>query len=255
MEYIVTAWNWLIGCYSPFFEAKHWEVLWTQPALWGVIGLLVVMEGLLSFDNAFVLATRVQHLPEAQRSKALKWGMVGAFVMRFIAIGLGTTLTQLWWAQVAGGLYLLWLVVKEMIDRSKTEDDNHDGIADVYQRGFWYSLVGTIVVVECMDFVFSIDSILASVAMSSEQVIILIGGVLGIIAMRFVAGIFSKLLDSVPELKSTAFVLIFIIGVKLVLGGLEIHVNEIMFYGLIILVFASTFVLNYINKRRAEEVA
>ena len=73
------------------------------------IALLVVLEGLLSADNALVLAILVLGLPRDQQKKALRYGILGAFVFRILATLLAVHLIQLAWVKLIGGLYLLYL--------------------------------------------------------------------------------------------------------------------------------------------------
>ena len=81
----------------------------TNPVNWGIIGTLVLLEGLLSADNALVLAMMVKHLPEEQRKKALFYGILGSYAFRFVAIALGTVLIKIWWVKLIGAMYLLYL--------------------------------------------------------------------------------------------------------------------------------------------------
>jgi predicted tellurium resistance membrane protein TerC len=69
-----------------------------------------------------------------------------------------------------------------------------------------------------MDIVFSIDSVLASLAISSNPVIVLIGGMIGILCMRGIAEIIIKLMKVIPELEVMAYGLIAVIAVKLFLS-------------------------------------
>src|SRR5215203_1647695 len=165
---------------------------------------LVFLEGLLSADNALVLAVMVRHLPKAQQKKALRYGIWGAFLFRFIAVVLATTILDYWQFEVAGGIYLLYLAVSHLVVGEHEPDPQARVRAG---RGFW----GTVIGVELADIAFSIDSILAAVALADEMPrdlhertvlffsikdwVIYLGGVLGIIAMRYVAGYFLNLLD------------------------------------------------------------
>ena len=86
----------------------------SDPVNWGIIGTLVILEGLLSADNALVLAVMVKHLPKEQQKKALFYGLLGAYIFRFIAIGVGTFLVQITWIKVLGGAYLLWIAISNL---------------------------------------------------------------------------------------------------------------------------------------------
>ena len=72
-----------------------------------VVGTLIILEGLLSADNALVLALLVRHLPEKQQHKALLYGLVGAFVLRGIFIVLAGFIIRLWWLCALGAAYLI----------------------------------------------------------------------------------------------------------------------------------------------------
>jgi predicted tellurium resistance membrane protein TerC len=115
-----------------------------------------------------------------------------------------------------------------------------------------------------MDLAFSVDSILAALALSDKFIILLIGGVLGIVMMRFVAGVFIKLIDRVPEMEHTAFILIAIIAVKMLLSvvhnivGLfgttihEIEIPEPIFFTILGVTFLSTFVVHFFRKGKVK---
>ena len=86
----------ILDTYAQFFDWHMWKVVLTDPVSWGLILSLVLIEGLLSADNALVLAVLVRHLPEQQRKKALLYGMIGAYFFRFIFIGIGVYLVKFW---------------------------------------------------------------------------------------------------------------------------------------------------------------
>jgi YkoY family integral membrane protein len=177
--------------------------------LW-VILFLVFLEGLLSFDNALALAAMVRHLPAHQQKKALSYGIYGAFLFRFLALFVIGTIMANPWLKVAGGGYLIWVSLQHFCFKQSEGEKKHSEFT------FWR----TVVMVELTDIAFSIDSILAAVAMSSKFYVVFIGGVLGIITMRFAAKIFITLMDMFPKLEATAFILVSIVGLKLTLEGL-----------------------------------
>ncbi len=196
----------------------------------GTVLSLVFLEGLLSADNALVLAVMVRHLPKHQQRRALRYGIVGAFAFRFVAVLLATSILYYWQFEVVGGLYLLYLALRHLI----LGDGEHGGEGtDRPGRSFWATVIG----VELADIAFSIDSILAAVGMADEMPravanrmflhfsvqswVIYIGGVLGIITMRFVAGYFLILLDRFKGLARGAYLLVAWIGVKLIGSGFE----------------------------------
>jgi len=211
-------------------------------ALMGTVATLVVLEGLLSADNALVLAVMVRHLPKSQQKRALRYGLLGAFVFRLIAVVFASTLLQYWILKVLGGVYLLWMAISHFC---RPHDETGSGRRSRFGDGFW----GTVIGVEVTDIAFSIDSILAAVATATalpedlggkilftvpsvvvvdvKLLVIYIGGILGIVAMRFVAGYFLILLDRFHGLAAGAYFLVGWIGLKLLGGGLHdaVHPN------------------------------
>lgn len=171
------------------------------------IGTLALLEGLLSADNALVLAVMVQHLPAAQRKKALRYGIWGAFIFRIICVVLAAYLIKAWYFKAGGALYLLFIAIRHLLPGSDRASERRRAKG----KSFWK----TVVLVELTDIVFSVDSIIAAVAMSPKLWVIYFGGVVGIIAMRFVAGVFLQLLDRFPGLEKGAYFLVGWIGLKL----------------------------------------
>lgn len=228
-----------------------WLQVLTNPVSWGLIGTLIILEGLLSADNALVLAVMVKHLPKKQRKKALFYGLFGAYCFRFIAIGLGVFLIKLWWIKVIGAGYLAWLSIKYFIDKNKESTDEGDE-QGINQKGLlirlFGTLWGTVAAVEIMDIAFSVDSVLAAFGVSNKVWILFVGGVLGVLMMRGVAGIFLTLIDRIPELETTAYILIAIISIKMFLGVFHYELKPAYFFIILLFTFAATFIVHYLNK-------
>jgi YkoY family integral membrane protein len=187
------------------------------------IATLTVLEGILSVDNALVLAILVRTLPPEQRRKALTYGIVGAFVFRFIALIFAAHLMQLWVFKLIGGGYLVYLAMKHMFFFYK--DDAHQ-VRPKTAASFWK----VVVVVELTDIAFSIDSITTAVAMSDKLLVVWIGGILGIIFLRFAASFFVRLLEKLPRLEDLAYQLIFFIGTKLSLEAFHVEIEHSIFW-------------------------
>lgn len=173
-----------------------------------IILTLIVMEGVLSIDNAAVLATMVRHLPEEQRVKALRYWIFWAYAFRGLALLFASIIIQFWIFKLLGGLYLIYLAYSHF-----TKPPHSDSITNTVSKGFWM----TVVSVELMDMVFSIDNVLAAVAMSPKLWVVMVGVAIGILAMRFVAGGFIKLMEKYPALETSAYIVIGILGAKLTL--------------------------------------
>jgi YkoY family integral membrane protein len=234
----------ILGNYSNFFSLHELIAELSNPSSWGIILTLIIMEGLLSADNALVLATMVGHLPHKEQKHALLWGIGGAYLFRFIAIGVGTYLIKLWFIKLIGALYLLHMVYGYFKNKGSEEQEEIKPI----NKGLW----ATIASVELMDIAFSIDSVTASLGISDKVWVLFLGAILGILMMRGVAQIFVKLLEKVPELETSAYLLIAIIGIRMVLELIHIEIPEYIFYGLLVTTFGGTFVLHKIKKPKLE---
>ncbi|MGE6258528.1 TerC family protein [Heyndrickxia sporothermodurans] len=205
-----------------------------------VLLILVGLEGILAADNAVVMAVMVKHLPNSQQKKALFYGLLGAFVFRFLALFLITLLVNVWQIQAIGAAYLLFIAGQHLIKRSKkqlqvSQDKNKK------TPSFWM----TVLKVELADIAFAIDSMLAAVALAvtlkptgwftigsidgGQFLVMLLGGIIGLVIIRFAAKWFVKLLQKYPSLETSAFLIVGWVGVKLAVFTLahpSVHVLE-----------------------------
>jgi YkoY family integral membrane protein len=184
-----------------------------QAADFVTIGILVILEGLLSADNALVLAILVLALPRAQQERALRYGIIGAFVFRVIAVLLAAYLMRVAWVKLAGGLYLGWLAYAHFARSNESRTAVKPAVAAFGLSAFW----ATVVRVEMVDLAFSVDSILVAVALSPKLWVVMTGGILGIIMMRLVAGRTIALIRRYPALVDGAFIIIGWVAIKLIL--------------------------------------
>ncbi len=209
------------------------------------IALLVALEGLLSADNAIVLAVLVLGLPKHKRQKALRYGIGGAFVFRATATLLAVYLIRLGSVKLAGAAYLLYLVYRHFLGSGDTESRRTPPPATSWLglTPFW----ATVVKVELTDLVFAVDSILVGVAMSSKYWVIITGGMLGIVMMRLVIGQLLAVVERYPPLVDGAFVIIAWVGVKLIVeflhaaGYIAWEIPKAVSLGLIVVIFAAAF--------------
>lgn len=208
--------------YQPFFEINNWTHVITSGKAWLIILTLILMECLLSVDNAVVLAAQTQVLPtKLEKEKSLLYGLWGAYLFRFIIIGIGTYLIRFWEIKLVGSVYLFYLCFKffyeqhhpEKVKAKHKHHSQHKNKKHVFSL-FWR----TVISIELMDIVFSIDSVLAALAIAENPVIVLIGGMIGILCMRGVAEIIIRLMEHIPELEPMAYILIGIIALKLLLN-------------------------------------
>lgn len=202
---------------------------------------LAALEAILSVDNSLVLAILVRELPKDQQKKALAYGIVGAFVFRILALVFAGYLMRFVIFKLIGGAYLIYLAMKHMFFFYK--EDAHQLSARA-RTSFWK----TVAAVELTDIAFSIDSITAAVAMSNKLLIVWLGGVLGIIFLRFMAGFLVRLLERLPKLEDLAYQLIFFIGTKLFLDGFHVKIEHGVFWmmmGIIVILGTSLVYRDY----------
>lgn len=195
-----------------------------------IIFNLFILESLLSIDNAAVLAIMVKDLPDRDKPHALKYGIFGAFAFRGLSLLIVSWLIKILWLKIAGGIYLLYLVYGHFSPKSVTlEEAVETKDSRIYKMALRIGLNrlwATILLVEIMDMAFSIDNIFASVAMTSNIILILIGVFIGIVTMRFVAQWFTILITKYPSLERSAFIVVGLLGVKLILSGILDYIPQ-----------------------------
>jgi len=205
------------------------------------IALLIALEGLLSADNAMVLAVLVLGLPKPQQRKALRYGIVGAFVFRVLAILLAVYLIRVQVVMLIGAAYLLWLPYHHFAGSEDAASRRKPKAATSWlgMSPFW----STVLKVELTDIVFAIDSILVAVAMSNKTWVVITGGILGVVAMRLVIGQLLVLVQRFPPLVDGAFIIIAWVGIKLLLeyghaaGFVEFQIPKWISLGLVVVIF------------------
>ena len=242
----------VLATYASFFEWAMWVKVLSDPVSWGFIGTLVVMEGLLSADNALVLAIMVKPLPKNQQRKALTYGLIGAYFFRFLFIGLGVLLIKFWWIKVIGSLYLTYLVFKHFRKHEENAEE-HTVKKDSWLVRVFGTFWATVLSVELLDLAFSVDSILAALAISEKVWILLLGGMLGILMMRTVAKMFVTLIEKIPELENTAYILIALIAAKMFASVFGFELNHTVFFVFVLVAFIATFIIHYINKQKKDQ--
>ncbi|GGI45589.1 putative membrane protein YkoY [Paenibacillus marchantiophytorum] len=204
------------------------DSLWLEYA-WALL-ILIGLEGLLSADNALVLAVIAKHLPEEEKKKAINYGIIMAFVFRFAALFAISFIANVWQIQAIGAAYLLYLGLKHIIKArffKENENIRSDIKKDSAAKSFWPT-VGKIAIA---DLAFAIDSILAAVALAlglpdsplddfggmdgGKFLVVVLGGIAGLILIKFAATWFVKLLAERPALETTAYAIVAWVGVKL----------------------------------------
>lgn len=204
-----------------------------------VLLVLIALEGILAADNAVVMAVMVKHLPKEEQRKALFYGLFGAFVFRFFSLLIISYLVTVWQIQAIGALYLLFIAMNHLYKRrkEKSQEESMEITPKVKkQTSFWM----TVLKVELADIAFAIDSMLAAVALAvtlpatgwfriggidgAQFSVMFLGGIIGLVIMRFAANAFVKLLHKRPSLETAAFIIVGWVGVKLAVHTLA-HPN------------------------------
>lgn len=240
------------------------------PAKIGMVLQLAILEGLLSFDNALALAAlvsdRLKH--PLDRKHALLWGIWGAYVIRTGIVFVGVWLMEHEWVKFVAGSYLVWLAVNELFLKKEAEREHpiqeaHDfrlpgeDHKPVHKRSGWKALWKTILAVELMDLMFSIDSVAVALAVSNEKWVLVTGAIVGILMMRVAASYFIRLIEKFPILIPTAFVLVGIAGLKVMveIKHLEFgqtsfpllgwHIHESIFLPVMVSILLGAIFYNY----------
>ncbi len=207
-----------------------------------IIIQLIFLEGILSIDNAAILGAMVSSLPSKekipwpnalgkvgkvldpllghQRVAALRVGLLGAYLGRGLMLLMASLVIRNPWLRLIGALYLIRLAFDDLAAPGEAGEDE-DANRSIKNSSFWITVLN----VEIMDLVFSLDNVVAAVSLSDKLWVVMIGVAIGILAMRFAAGIFSYLVEREPILKSAAYVLVLNIGIQLLLeeyAGLDI---------------------------------
>lgn len=248
--------NQILSNYASLLDINMWIHALSNPSSIGLVISLALLECLLSTDNALVLSAFVKPLDEKQQKKALFYGLWGAYIFRFILIGVGTYLIHFWFIKVIGSLYLAIISLQFFYKKYFLKESN-DQIDEEKKHGILVKMFGvfwaTVISVELMDLVFSVDSILASLAVSNEIWIVMLGGLIGILSMRGIATLIINLMDKVPELETAAFVLIFFISIKMALTLFEYEIPSSIFLSIVTIVFVITFFINYLKKKKKQK--
>lgn len=202
---------------------------------------LILLEIILSIDNAAVLSTMVNELPKEQQRKALTWGIFGAYLFRGLALLFASFLINLTWLKLIGGLYLIYLAISSLL---KKEGEKSISIFKIpFLNQFW----SMVLMIELVDIVFSIDNIFSAVAFTNDFLTICLGVFIGILAIRFTTVKLIDLLNKVPHLEKIAFSVIGILGIKLSLSvffpTLSSEWVDLIFSGITLLAFAIPFIV------------
>lgn len=184
-----------------------------------VVAALIVIEGLLSVDNALAIAALASHLEEKKRKIAMTIGYAGAYGFRILALFLASIIINNHWLMALGAAYLIWLMCNHFAESEEVEE--HPGV-----RRPPASFAKTIAMIAFLDLSLSFDNVVAAVAFARDNIyLVYLGVTIGIITLRMVAGYCIKLLEKHPWLEHTAFLLVGFVGTLLCL---ELYWDQII---------------------------
>ncbi|MEI6289580.1 MAG: tellurium resistance protein TerC [Chloroflexota bacterium] len=212
---------------------------------------LIFLEGILSIDNAAIIGALVSPLPDHeeipwpgklqslgkflhpflgfQRTAALRVGLLGAYLGRGLMLFMASFLIHNSWIKLIGAAYLVHLAFDSIEDMSGGEGDEEGNGKPIVSKTFW----STVLTVEIMDLVFSIDNVVAAVSLSKMLWVVMLGVAIGILTMRFAAGLFSYALEREPILKNAAYILVLTIGIELILEQVwSVEISDIIRFGI-----------------------
>ncbi len=218
-----------------------------------IIIQLIFLEGILSIDNAAVLGAMVLPLSDTeevpwpkgmkkfghavnklfgpQRLAALRVGLLGAYIGRGIMLVLASFIIANPWLKLIGAAYLIKLALDDLSAHGYSSSDDEE-MNTVKVRTFWM----TVLSVELMDLAFSLDNVVAAVSLSDKLWVVMVGVAIGILLMRFAAGMFSYVVEKEPILKTAAYILVLNIGIELLLEDLaHIEIGDWTRFGISVL--------------------
>jgi len=209
----------------------------TDPAAWAALVTLVVMEVVLGIDNLIFISILSNKLPEAQRARTQRIGIMLALVMRLVLLGAVAWIARLTepvfslfdyafsWRDLillGGGLFLVWKATREMhhhVSRDSEVTNAAAGVAGLTVT----AAIGQILV---LDLVFSVDSIITAVGMTEHLPIMFIAVIAAVTAMLFAARPLSKFIERNPTIVTLALSFLLVIGMTLIAEGFGTHVPK-----------------------------
>ncbi|ALA22853.1 MAG: integral membrane protein TerC family [Candidatus Karelsulcia muelleri] len=175
---------------------------------------IVLIEALLSIDNATILTTLVKNINKKDRKKALNYGIFGAYFFRIISLIFAAVIINMWWLKLIGGLYLIYLGINHFLKTQKEENN-------FFKINFFSKILGTILYVELIDFLFSIDNIFAGISYSNNPLLIFLGVFISLFLLRISTVKLLKLTEKYSSLEDSAFFIIILLGLKLIISLYE----------------------------------
>uniref|UniRef100_B8HKI3 Integral membrane protein TerC n=1 Tax=Cyanothece sp. (strain PCC 7425 / ATCC 29141) TaxID=395961 RepID=B8HKI3_CYAP4 len=180
---------------------------------------LIALETVLSADNAVALAAFVQPLSDRkQQQQALNWGLAVAFILRMVLLFAATWIIQFWQVEFAGALYLLWLAGKHFWQQYNIVKCGNNSLAINEASPVFWRIIPLIALT---DLAFSLDSVTTAVALSDRLWLVMAGGLIGVVTLRFVAGLFVRWLEQFVYLQDAAYLTVLGVGLRLLCKAVQ----------------------------------
>ncbi|MEM5461515.1 TerC family protein [Paraburkholderia phytofirmans] len=212
-----------------------------DPAAWAALLTLVVMEIVLGIDNLIFISILSNKLPEAQRARTQRIGIMLALVMRLGLLGTVAWIAQLTapaitpfghafsWRDLillGGGLFLVWKATREIHHHVVHAEEERSKTGSTVQLTV-AAAIGQILV---LDMVFSVDSIITAVGMTEHMPIMFVAVISAVLAMLFAARPLSRFIDRNPTIVTLALSFLLVIGMTLIAEGFGSHVPKAYIY-------------------------
>ncbi|MEB3242119.1 MAG: DUF475 domain-containing protein [Cyanobacteriota bacterium] len=184
---------------------------------------LLLLETLLSADNALAMAAMVKPIPsEPQRRRLLNWGLAMAILLRLVAVAMAGSVIHNPLIRLLGGGYLVWLAVNhfraELLPVASVERNGASDEASVAAPG--RSELATILLLAGTNLAFSLDSITAALAITDDLFLVMVAGTIGVVALRGVASWLVSWMARCPNLTNAAYLTVLAVGLRLLVEQL-----------------------------------
>ena len=270
------AMSWSLGliAFALLFGGFLWWKEGGQHALEYYTGYLIELS--LSVDNLFVFILIFTYfsVPAAAQAKVLKWGILGAIVMRFIMIAVGALLLARfeWIIYVFGGILVLTGIKMLFQGENRIEPDKNPIVrvarrvlpfSDTYDGTRFFCRAGTgrllatplvlvLLVVEWSDLVFAIDSIPAIFAVTRDPFLVYSSNVFAILGLRALFFVLAGMIDRFAYLKPGVALILVFVGGKMAVSG-WVHIPILVSLGVIVLTLSGAVGLSLLRTSKEAE--
>ena len=179
-----------------------------------LLPVLIALELILSADNAIALAAITSQLNNVElQQKSLNFGISIALILRIILILAAKYVLKFWPLQLLAGIYLIWLFLDKMIEKYRIINSEVE-----IDKSSSNNIAVIVLTIALTDLAFSLDSVATAVAISDQILLVVTGGIIGVIALRFTSGLFIRWLIEFPRLETAGYIAVCLVGIKLIIS-------------------------------------